>query len=91
MKTVYKYPIELPETTVVGTINRPLMVAEQSGKLCVWVEHDTECALCKLRIKRVGTGDMFDKQMFDCGEGTYLATIQRLGYVWHFYYAMEYV
>lgn len=86
MKTIYKFPITPRLTKIDGHISKPLCVQTQNDKMMLWVEMDTTAPNAVLYVSYKGTGEPFDDSI-----GIYLSTVQRLGYVWHFYYRMEVV
>lgn len=60
MRTVWKYPISEVENYIkVGEGARVVLIAEQQGKLCVWVEHTVERSTIpsrEMKLILVGTG-----------------------------------
>jgi hypothetical protein len=75
MKTIHKYVLEADDqVTVQAPIGRrPLTVAVQRGKLCVWALVDTDQPMEPWKFRVLGTGHPFDD--FDPLTHEYLGTV----------------
>lgn len=81
---IYKYPLEITDYQFITVGDRkanPLSVAEQNGKLCIWVSLDENYAAGgeTMEISIVGTGNR------QCGAlGDFVGTVlMSNGLVWH--------
>ena len=89
MKKIWKYELQLIDRQLVpigDSAAKPLSVAEQNGKLTMWVELDTSCvdvgifAIC---VDIFGTGNPLRDT------GAYLGTVPMSnGLIWHVYTEM---
>lgn len=86
MKTIWKYELKIKDCQSIPIGDRyakPLAVAEQNGKLVMWVEHDSGCAVTgdvAICVDIFGTGH----PMRETGE--YVGTVcMSCGLVWHVY------
>ena len=84
MRTVHKYEVDVtdgPQTYEVHSGYHIIHFGEQNGKLCMWVDHRTECEKVSAILTVVGTGhDISDFPHI------HLGTVQMSsGLVWHIY------
>lgn len=82
---IYKYPLNLAGNNTIFTGDakaKPLAVAEQNGRLMLWVEMDENYAQGKdyfLDVKIVGTGQKY----LPSSRGHIGTVIMSYGLVWH--------
>lgn len=89
MRTVYKYPMELTDITSVsvpmGALIRDVGI-DWEGRLCVWLEVDTENPMELLRFRVAGTGHPLrckGMEKEDCLR--FLKTVPNKPFFWHVY------
>lgn len=87
MKTIWKFPLEVPDEQVLMVPKgaKPLTVQLQAGVPCLWCEVDSAQNYTRLNIFIYGTGDTVK-------EGAqYIGTYQTMGgeLIWHVYAAFE--
>lgn len=82
MRMVYKYFLEVEDEEQVLTLqsSRPVVsVAGQDGKVCLWIEIDTELKETKHIFRVFGTGHKIPLGW------DYIGTAQVFPFVWHVY------
>ena len=85
MRRIYKYTLDLQETTrLASCIVRPLSIQVQNDKICLWAEIDPDVKSQPIVLTIVGTGRTMSQSI-----GTYISTIQKDSYVWHFYWRYD--
>ena len=86
MKTIYKYVLEIKETQTVSLTRgaRILSVANQDGKLCLWVQVETEEENEYWSIAIYGTGNPLPEY-----PGAFIGTVIIEPYVWHVFIHLD--
>jgi len=77
-KQIWKYQLQITDEQIISVPagSRPISVAEQNGKLCMWAIVGSNRS-AKMRIQVVGTGN----PMPDVGD--YIGTVVMGKFVWH--------
>jgi hypothetical protein len=84
MITIYKYHFRIADRTIVAMPQgaRILSVQIQNGVPTIWAMVVTESKMEERVLRCYGTGHEIDTFAI---QGTHLATIQHLGFVWHIF------
>lgn len=87
MKTIYKYPLEIVDVQTVKTNKsyKVVLVGNQEGQLCLWLQVDTEKPTIDLQIVIKGTGHEIPKNP----PLTHLGSAIVGAFVWHVYRPTE--
>lgn len=82
MRTIHKYVLEFVEAQTIRIPRRckPLSAQMQNGKLCLWVEVDTDEPAPPVNVYIVGTGHELPTFAMN-----YVDTVQVGVFVWHVY------
>lgn len=89
MKRIWKYELELPTLRVTDHVDvwmpvgaKVLSAGNQDGKLCVWVECNTEAPREMVSFVVAGTGRRLPDKL-----GRFIGTVVMPPFVWHVYHA----
>lgn len=87
---IWKYPINVGDTSVIMPQGKVLAFQEQAGQLQIWALVDTESRKSERVFRTVGTGQPFEMEVregYGYGDGgqQYIATAQSGPLVWHLF------
>ena len=88
MTKIFKFKLNetLPITSIVDRIVEPLKVDYQNGVPYLWAIYDDDASECNYEVYRIGTGQPFGEDFYECSVYINTTVTQSAPYVWHWFY-----
>jgi len=84
MNKIYKYELQIKDSQSfqINSDYKILSVAEQNGKLCMWVLVNLNNPITWMNIEIIGTGNQIDEQLMQ--HNKFIGSVvMHNGFVWH--------